>query len=257
MLIFSQVFIQVIPSLISAFILCIIVLQRLGNFFEENYRVSIDKVPSLESSIQAVMIAIIIPILSSIIPIQVTLSKNLTDGLDLQRSKISGMFVNVLQKNKKDVRGLIAFGVISLMYGFGMYYLLPLSLVSFNLSLAFSIFMTIIFGMIYALALFFINIMPYINTIVIRLLLCLESASSRLMVYKSLIAHRERNQMTALIYSLTLGFIVFVSIVSKVPFMKEVSDEMMHNGADHVRIRTYNIPIFEVEQFLKKYSYAF
>ena len=79
------------------------------------------------------------------------------------------------------------------MYGFGVYYLLPLSLVSFNLSLATSIFMTILFGMIYSLALFFINMMPYINTIVANIFLFIESAATKRVVLKYLVAHRDRN----------------------------------------------------------------
>jgi len=39
------------------------------------------------------------------------------------------MYVNILEKNKKDVTGLLIFGVIALSYGFGVYYLLPLSMV--------------------------------------------------------------------------------------------------------------------------------
>jgi hypothetical protein len=125
------------------------------------------------------LIGTAIPLVSSIVPIRLAISKSLTDGLDVQRSKIQGVYVNVLQKNKKDVSALIGFGVVALMYGFGVYYLLPLSLVSFNLSLAFSIFMTILFGMIYSLALFFINLMAHINRIVARLLLFFEYESTR------------------------------------------------------------------------------
>jgi hypothetical protein len=55
------------------------------------------------------------------------------------------------------------FGSIAISYGFGVYYFLPLSLVSFNFSLAMSIFLVILFGMIFALAVLVINFMPYLN----------------------------------------------------------------------------------------------
>jgi len=58
---------------------------------------------------------------------------------------------------------LLIFGVIALSYGFGVYYLLPLSMVSFNFSLAMSLFFSILFGMIFSLAVIGINLMPYIN----------------------------------------------------------------------------------------------
>ena len=63
--------------------------------------------------------------------------------------------------------------------------------------------------------------------------------------------------MTSLVFSLTLGFIIFISIVSKIPFMKEVSDGLMHSGHSTLRFKTYNLPIADVDKIIKKYEYAF
>jgi ABC-type antimicrobial peptide transport system permease subunit len=51
LLIICQVFIYVIPSLITAFSASILILHHLSHFFLDKYKVSIDKVPSLDSSI--------------------------------------------------------------------------------------------------------------------------------------------------------------------------------------------------------------
>ena len=48
-----------------------------------------------------------------------------------------------------------------------------------------------------------------------RIFLFFEYNSMRVMVVKNLSAHRKRNQMTALIYSLALGFLIFLSISSR------------------------------------------
>lgn len=120
--------------------------------------------------------------------------------------------------------GLLLFGTIALMYGFGVYYVLPLSLVSFNFSLAMTVFLFILFGMIFALATLIINFLPYINSFVASLLMFLERKSVRQVVSKNLIAHKERNQMTALMFSLTLGFIIFLNIVCRIPFYNEFND---------------------------------
>ena len=141
------------------------------------------------------------------------LQKNLTDALDIHRSKTQALYVNILRKNQKDVTNLILFGLIALSYGFGVYYLLPLSLVSFNFSLASSIFLGILFGMIFALGLLSINILPYLNLFICKILLFIEYKSTRLLVVKNLIAHKERNQMTSLMIALTLGFVIFLAIV--------------------------------------------
>ena len=132
------------------------------------------------------------------------------------------MYINILHKNKKDVTGLLFFGGIFLSYGFAIYYLLPLSLVSFNLSLAMSIFLLILFGMIFALSILFVNLIPYIYFIIQKICLVMELKSVKILVNKNLIAHRERNTLTVLVYSLTISFIVFLNIVVRIPFQKDL-----------------------------------
>ena len=63
------------------------------------------------------------------------------------------------------------FGTVAVLYGFGVYYLLPLSLLSFNFSLAMTVFLFILFGMIFALATMVINFLPYVNAVVASVLL--------------------------------------------------------------------------------------
>ena len=112
---------------------------------------------------QATTIGLVIPLMSSIIPIRAVLELSLIDSLDNVKSKTKAMYVNVLQKNKKDVTGLLVFGTLALSFGFGVYYLLPMSLISFNFSMATSIFLAILFGMIMAMVILAINFMPFIN----------------------------------------------------------------------------------------------
>lgn len=78
-----QSFVYVFPSLLTAFAACIVVLDKLKNFFENTYGVTIDRYPTLESSMVAIFVGSVIPLLSSVIPVQAALSRNLTDGLDL------------------------------------------------------------------------------------------------------------------------------------------------------------------------------
>jgi len=47
-------------------------------------------------------------------------------------------------------------------------------------------------------------------------LLCWESASMKSLVVKNLIAHKQRNKLTAIIYALTLGCIIFLVVASHV-----------------------------------------
>lgn len=148
------------------------------------------------------------------------------------------------------------FGIIAISYGFGVYYLLPLSLVSFNFSLAMSIFLFILFGMIFALAVLIINLMPYMNNIVANTFLFFEKKSVKLVVLKNLIAHKDRNKMTSIMFALTLGFIIFLSIVCRIPFEKDLSDLQKSIGVHSINIGRYNLPMAEIDSVLRKYDYA-
>lgn len=90
--------------------------------------------------------------------------------------------MNVLQKNKKDVTGLLVFGTLALGFGFGVYYLLPLSLISFNFSMATLIYLVILFGMIMAMTILAINFMYLLNKLLANLFLFFEKTSTRLLV---------------------------------------------------------------------------
>ena len=164
------------------------------------------------------------------------------------------MYVNILQKNKKDVTALLLFGIVAVSFGFGVYYLLPLGLVSFNLSLSLSVSLGILFGMIFALALLTVNLMQILNVIVARCVLILESSSIRLTVLKNLVAHRDRNRMTALVFSLTLGFILFLNIVARIPFNVDWLNCTRTKGFHSMRIGRMNIPMPEIELFIREYE---
>ena len=133
---------------------------------------------------------------------------------------------------------------MALAYGFGVYYLLPLAMVSFNFSLATTIFFGILFGMIMALGLLSINLMPFINSAVAQIALVFERRGTKLLVTKNLVAHRERNQMTSIIISLSLGFVIFLNIVGQIPFARDMHNAVQDMGRNSLIIDRYNIPIY-------------
>ena len=70
--------------------------------------------------------------MSSIIPIKSALAKNLNDSLDLNRSKSQAINIKILDPKKTNMGSYIVFGLIGVIYGLGIYYFLPLALLSFN-----------------------------------------------------------------------------------------------------------------------------
>ena len=68
-LIITQSFMYVIPAIFLAFGMSIIVLNMLANIFYAEYKINLDRYPSMSSSVQAIFIGTIIPLMSSIMPI--------------------------------------------------------------------------------------------------------------------------------------------------------------------------------------------
>jgi len=103
------------------------------------------------------------------------------------------VFINILNKKKADVVPLVLFGFTITGYGVAIYYFLPLSLMSMNLSLVSKIVIFIILGLLFALTLLAFNLQGPIERFCCRILLCFEHNSTRAMVMKNLSSHRKRN----------------------------------------------------------------
>ena len=151
--------------------------------------------------------------MSAIYPIQVVLTKNLGDCLDYTRSKTKAIYVTILRNDTaQKVTQHVPVGFISVAYGIGIYYFLPLSLLSLNLSMILRIFFFILLGMLLGLTLLAFNLQHLMELILTHVLLIWEKRSMKLLVLKNLTAHKLRNMMTSIIFSLALGFIIFLVV---------------------------------------------
>jgi hypothetical protein len=74
------------------------------------------------------------------------------------------------------------------------------------------IFLFILFGIIFGLTVIALKQQRTIETLFTHLFLFFEKKAMRTMVIKNLVANRDRNKMTAIVYSLGLGFIIFLNV---------------------------------------------
>jgi FtsH-binding integral membrane protein len=95
-----------------------------------------------------------------------------------------------------------------------IYYVLPLAVLDFNIGLLLEIFFLILIGMILGLTLISFNLQRSVELTLVNVFLFLETQSMKLLILKNLSAHRESNRLTSIIYSLTLGCIIFVIVAS-------------------------------------------
>ena len=117
-----------------------------------------------------------------------------------------------MQKSKANVVPYIIFGLISFLYGFGIYYLLPLSLLSLKLSLLLQVFFFILLGLLLGLTLLAINVQRFVEIIITYVVLFWEKNSMKLMILNNLKSHSLRNKLTSTIFSMSLAFNIFVMV---------------------------------------------
>jgi len=143
------------------------------------------------------------------------MEKNLAESLSSTRSKTKGQIVEIesVDSFKAKVPYLVL-GFLGSLYGIAIYYVLPTAVISLNLGLMLSIFFSILLGMILGLTLIAFNLQRIVELVFIQLLLFFEIKSMKILIGKNLSAHRETNKMTSIIFSLTLGCIIFIVVAS-------------------------------------------
>lgn len=91
----------VLPAVLMGFIVSMPCLRVFSYVMYQKLNLEVSPMLTTNAIVQALFIGIVIPMLSSVIPIQVALRKNLNDALDYQRSKVQAVFVDVLQKGQR------------------------------------------------------------------------------------------------------------------------------------------------------------
>lgn len=116
------------------------------------------------------------------------------------------------ESNKPEIGPYLLLGLLCVLYGAGIYYILPYSLLTGNYSLVLGIFFFILIGMILGLVLLAFNFQRIFEIVTAKILFFWERKSMQRLMIKNLTAHRKKNQLTAIIYSLTLGTIIFIIV---------------------------------------------
>ncbi len=167
------------------------------------------------------MLGFLIPIFSSYVPIREALKQNLQTALDATHSKTTAVKIVIDVEGKGFPWGRISFSLIASVFGVSIYYLLPLSLLSFNLGLVIAIFFWILIGLLLGLVILSLNIQHLMERLIVFivfgvLLRCFVKTGFRKLILKNLAAHRIRNRRTGIMYSLSLAFVIFLIVAYQV-----------------------------------------
>lgn len=190
--------------------------------------------PGLTSSAALVgsLLAVGIPLIAAIGPITGALGKNLRDALDIHRPKTSAVKYDIERAENAGVSwSIVAIGTSLSVFGFCIYYLIPLSLLSLNLSLFFNIFFAILLGMLFGLVILALNMEITLEKLVVYGTLFWERPVMRRLTISNLVTHRVRNRKTMVMYSLSIAFIVFITTAVNMEIQSSVFVERQNMGA--------------------------
>ena len=80
-----------IPSIIFGYILSIPTLAYIyKQLFKKESGINVASIPTGPATLQALLLGLLIPIISSIMPIQTAMNKNINESMDSSRSKTKG-----------------------------------------------------------------------------------------------------------------------------------------------------------------------
>lgn len=120
-----------------------------------------------------------------------------------------------MKKEENNFVPFIIFGSISVLYGFAIFYTLPLSLLSMKLSLILGIFLLILIGLLIGLTLLAMNLQRFMEIGLTYITLFWEKKSMKKLVMNNLKAHSLRNKFTSQIFSMSLAFNIFILVQFK------------------------------------------
>jgi len=211
-LIFVQALTFVIPGIILGLIISVPLLILLGSILGNKLHTELPKLPSGSALGYALGIGFLIPLVSSYYPMKEALLKNLNLAIDTLHSKTVGTKVTIEFDNKKIPWTKITFGVLTVVFGIAVYILIPESLISGNMGLLLGVFFGILLGILVGLVLLSINFQHLMEKLVTIVFFFWTKKAFRTVVLKNLVAHKLRNRKTAIMYALSLGFVIFVSV---------------------------------------------
>jgi FtsH-binding integral membrane protein len=106
----------------------------------------------------------------------------------------------------------LIFGIISCLFGLMIYYLLPKGMINQNVGLLLFVFFTILMGLLLGLILLAYSVQYLIERVIAYLTLFWVNRTDFILTLKNMSAHRFKNRRSALLYSLSVAFVIFVSV---------------------------------------------
>ena len=265
-MIILQPILSAIPAIGVGLFLAMLGTQFASSIFEDLTGIPLKVGLEFYSSCLAITCGLAIPILASILPIRSALSKSLTDALDTKRSKVMAVKVEISRASGTSISwDLVAFAISLVLFGMLIYYLMPLALLSTNISLLLNIFFSLIIMMLLGLVLLSLNFQHITERVVVWSMFWWEKRGIPQVLVKSLVAHRGRNRFTTVMYALSIAFVIFIYVSYDVNVKATLYNEQQAYGAfykiskgsdSHIFPRTQMEEFASLHPLIEDYTWA-
>lgn len=189
--------------------------------------------------LQASVMGLAVPLLAALLPIRRALGMSLNDSLDVHRSHVPAVAVTIHRAGQRRMPlPLLAGATVMTLFGGLIYYLMPLALVAFDLTLLLYIFLGLLLGMLAGLTMLALNLERPLEHLIANVFLFWAGPASHSTLHKNLVAHRSRNRKTTIMYALSMGFVVFVTVTLSLQITSfEMQELQVRFGACHMGCR--------------------
>lgn len=157
------------------------------------------------------LLGIFIPIISNILPLRRALSKSLRDSLDRFHRSTNEITISV---QKLEQYGISAYSALTALFliliGVTCYYLAPYAFLFLNFSLLLFIFNCLLIVMMLGMILLVNMVQLPLEKLLLHLSLWISKRDKKLkvVIIKNMEGHRRRNGKTALMFTMTLAFLL-------------------------------------------------
>jgi ABC-type antimicrobial peptide transport system permease subunit len=167
------------------------------------------------SVLRGVALGLLVPACASVLPVRRALELNVRSGLDLaSHSAPSPVVVSVDRSadHQTPWSTLLGAGMV-VVFGFSIYYLFPLALLSTDIGLLLDIFVALLLGMLLGFIILSLNVAQPLQVLLIRVFFSpWETDAVTTLVRKNLISHKLRNRKTIIMFGLSVAFVTFLNV---------------------------------------------
>ena len=128
----------------------------------------------------------------------------------LNSSRTAGISVTIHESKNMRLAPMIVGSTIASLYGMFIYYVMPEALVTGNSTLFVYVLLVVFIGYFLGLTILALNLQGLMLWFLQTVLCFWEKKSMNILIRKNLMVHKKRNNLTAIIYSLTLGTVIFM-----------------------------------------------